>query len=108
MSDLDPRERAEAAASTSHEEGAAVLNLSGELDLSTIHSVRETADALIGENPDRLVIDLTHVTFMDSSGIALLLWIATRLPQTTLRNPSPIIRQVIEMTGLAETLSIER
>ena len=106
MSEAHPPERAKAAALISHEGGAAVLSLTGELDLSTIHGVRQTADTLVGQDPDRLLIDLSEVTFMDSSGIALLLWIAKRIPRTELRNPSTLIRQVLEMTGLTETLPI--
>ena len=95
-----------ATASFSDETGRFVLRLSGELDLSTIQEVRSAADELIDDAPESVVVDLAEVTFMDSSGIALLLRIAGRVPRTELRNPSPMVRRVLEMTGLTEMLPI--
>jgi len=43
---------------------------------------------------------------MDSSGIAVLLTVARSVPTVELRNVPPIMRRVIEMTGLAATFVI--
>jgi anti-anti-sigma factor len=43
---------------------------------------------------------------MDSSGIALLLSVARRVPDVQLHSPSPIVRRLIELTGLEQTLRI--
>src|SRR3954466_7385469 len=90
MSDLDPPKLAAATASITNEDGRAILILTGELDLSTVNDLQETAAALIKQAPERLIVDLTDVTFMDSSGIALLLHLAKRVPRTELRDPSPL------------------
>jgi anti-anti-sigma regulatory factor len=42
---------------------------------------------------------------MDSSGISIFLAVAERVP-VEIRNPSPIVRQLIEMTGLTQTLHL--
>ena len=105
MSERDTSHPA-APAAIVEEDGRTVLMLHGELDLATVGALQGFADALIRQAPECLVIDLAGVCFMDSSGIALLLGLATRLPRTAIRNPSPMIRQVVEMTGLTETLPI--
>jgi anti-sigma B factor antagonist len=52
-----------------HERGAAlVVEVSGEIDLSTADGVREATDA---PEAQRLVLDLRNVGFMDTSGIRL-------------------------------------
>ena len=51
---------------------ASVVSLAGELDLSTIPRVeRQLFDQL--RSHAAIVVDLTHVNFIDSSGIALLI-----------------------------------
>ncbi|MGH9120727.1 MAG: STAS domain-containing protein [Acidimicrobiales bacterium] len=44
---------------------------------------------------------------MDSSGLALLLSVANQGVRVQLRDPSPAVRQVVELTGLADMLVIE-
>ncbi len=43
---------------------------------------------------------------MDSSGIAMLVSVAREGREVQLRNPSAIVRRLIELTGLAETFGI--
>ena len=54
-----------------------------------------------------LVVDLTQLEFMDSSGIAMLLRAAGRVGTIEVRNPSDVVRRIIECTGLADVLHIE-
>ena len=44
---------------------------------------------------------------MDSSGIALLLQIAAKAQSVELRQPSALVRRMIEATGLADVLHME-
>ena len=41
---------------------------------------------------------------MDSAGIAVLLGATRRVPAVRLREPSPAVRRVLEMTGLTTVL----
>lgn len=50
-----------------------VLAIVGELDLSTITVLANHVEAKLGENPNTLTLDLTGLTFMDSSGLRLLI-----------------------------------
>jgi anti-sigma B factor antagonist len=87
-------------------DGTVVLQLVGELDLSSVDSVRSVTDRVIDRGASAIVFDLNGLDFMDSSGIALLLTVADQVERTSIREPSAIVRRIIEVTGLATTLSI--
>ena len=83
--------------------GAVVVELAGELDLYNAHTVRE---ALLGEaekRPERLVVDLSRVTFIDSTGLGVLIEARTRLPNSggfMLAAPGLETRRALEISGL--------
>jgi anti-sigma B factor antagonist len=84
-------------------DGAVVVELAGELDLYNAHTVR---DALLGQaekNPERLVVDLSRVTFIDSTGLGVLIEARTRLPNRRaflLASPGLETRRALEISGL--------
>lgn len=45
----------------------------GDIDLSKSPELRTSLRTVIDENPEKIVIDLSHVPYMDSSGIATLI-----------------------------------
>jgi anti-sigma B factor antagonist len=49
-----------------------VLEVGGEVDLSTAASLRTRIDEIVDGGTRRLVVDLTAVGFMDSSGLSAL------------------------------------
>ena len=51
--------------------------------------------------------DLSALEFMDSSGIALLLRVAAKTQTVRLLQPSPLVRRLIEATGLSDVLQID-
>jgi anti-anti-sigma factor len=52
-------------------EGTARLTVSGELDLATVPRLRAEAEAVLEQSAQRLVLDLSRLTFVDSSGLSL-------------------------------------
>ena len=50
-----------------------VLTLAGELDLSGVRKVEQVLSSLEQERPALIVLDLQGLTFMDSSGLKLIL-----------------------------------
>ena len=50
-----------------------VLPLKGEIDLHVSPSVTALLNAMIDKKPQRLVVDLSSVTYIDSSGLAALI-----------------------------------
>ena len=87
-----------------------VCRLSGELDSATGPLLRAVLNDRIDASQDT-VIDLSAVTFIDSSGVGVLVGALRRFQETghklSLREPNPSIRRVLEMTGLSGALPIE-
>jgi anti-anti-sigma factor len=57
--------------------------------------------------PSRLVFDLTDLRFMDSSGIAVMVFAANNIEVIELRHVSTIVRRALEATGLTEILRLD-
>lgn len=50
-----------------------VLPLEGQIDLHVSPQIAASLEAMIDERPVRLVVDLSRVTYIDSSGLAVLI-----------------------------------
>lgn len=83
-----------------------MVTVRGELDIGSAPVLREALLRLIAEDavPD-VVVDGSAVTFVDSSGLAVLLMAARRWSasgkQLVLRKPSRSLWRIVEMTGAA-------
>ncbi len=62
-----------------HVEGVPVLDVTGEIDIYTTPQFKEAVTAAIDEGKSSIVINMTHVTYMDSSGFGTLLSATKRL-----------------------------
>ncbi len=84
--------------------GRTVLTIAGELDMATSPQLRDYLRSLSGI----VVVDLSEVTFLDSSGLSAFVVAWKRLREESgdlrLRAPQTSVRQVIEITGLGEML----
>lgn len=88
-------------------ENVAVVTLAGEIDLSTAPDAERRIFEAEEGKPSELVIDLREVTFMDSSGLRVLLSAHSRAEEN--RCGFALVRgraveRLLEMTGLAERL----
>ncbi|MGA7744273.1 MAG: STAS domain-containing protein [Polyangia bacterium] len=61
--------------STDRADGVATLRIEGELDAVSIPDVRPTIDALIAEHHPRIVVDLSRLRLIDSSGVGALVFL---------------------------------
>lgn len=91
-------------------EGPAKVALRGELDVATVGVIESHIDAMPDERT--ICLDLADLTFVDSSGIAMLLKLHRRL-QVELRalelaNVAGQPLMVFEMTGVAEVFGLGR
>jgi anti-sigma B factor antagonist len=88
-----------------HLDGDAVLMVTGDVDASTAPKLHEACLQLTSIT-DRLVLDLSSVTFMDSSGLRVLIQIHERegTSSMTVRNAPNQVRRLLEITALAEWL----
>ena len=77
-----------------------VIRLSGELDMYTAESLIRCGIAGL-EASDSLTIDLSNLSFMDSTGIRAILALAERAGGSVLlRHPTANVRKVIDLTGI--------
>jgi anti-anti-sigma factor len=106
MAALDPKNKTLPRVELSHENGTPVLSFFGELDLPHAAQVQAALDAAVPPATERVVFEMSGLEFMDSSGIALLVHAAQRAREVEVRNPSVIVRRLIELTGLTQTLRI--
>lgn len=82
--------------------GGRGLALSGELDMSTIASVRPPLEHAARPGAD-VRLDLAALEFMDSSGLNLLLAVLHRLGPTgrlTLSRPTGIVVRLLRISGV--------
>ena len=81
------------------------LAVAGELDIATAPLLRETLlRALDRDNVPDLLVDLSGVTFVDSSGLAVLLMAARRWAAEgrsfVVHEPSRAVSRIIDLTGV--------
>jgi anti-anti-sigma factor len=89
--------------------GQTVLALAGELDLDSVDELRHPAEAALSGGA--VILDMAELTFIDSSGLALLVELR-RLASDAgvplqIVNLRPGPRRVVSIAGLTETLGLE-
>jgi anti-sigma B factor antagonist len=88
--------------------GEAVLRLAGEFDLAGTQRVEEAAEGLIAAGPERLLLDLSGLRFIDSSGLRVIVVLHQRASQEgwalELVRPGPPVMRVFQISGLADRL----
>ena len=80
-----------------------VVSLAGELDLYNAGVVRDTLLACCAESPERLIVDLSGVKFIDSTALGVLIEARTRLENRhgfMLAAPGLETRRALEISGL--------
>jgi anti-sigma B factor antagonist len=84
-------------------DGAVVVSLAGELDLYNANTVRDTLLECCAEAPERLIVDLSAVKFIDSTALGVLIEARTRMPNRKgflLAAPGLETRRALEISGL--------
>lgn len=86
-------------------DGRTVVELRGELDVSNADDLRERLLAIIGEDrASSLILDLSGLSFMDSTGISVLVAAERRAHELGgtffLADPQKIVARVLHVTSL--------
>ena len=80
--------------------------VSGELDIATATHLREHMSRQLAEPTELVVLDLTDVSFIDSTGLYALLDAAAQ-DATRLRVvPSPVCLRLFELAGVRDRLPL--
>ena len=90
-------------AGISRNDGSTVINLAGELDLYNAHEVREALLECCAEGPERLVVELSGVKFIDSTALGVLIEARTRMENRRaflLAAPGMETKRALEISGL--------
>ncbi|HCC35268.1 MAG TPA: anti-anti-sigma factor [Ruminococcaceae bacterium] len=87
--------------------------LEGELDHHNAKAIREDVDAALDRHsPGLLVLDFREITFMDSSGIGLVMGRYKKLQgtgaQIHITGTSPPIYKVMQIAGLSKLANIDK
>ena len=94
----------------SSERETRIVALEGEIDLSTVPEAERLITEAEASRPGGLVIDLREVTFMDSSGLRVLLTAHRRAEEDgrgfALVKGGDIVNRLLDVTGLSERLEL--
>lgn len=92
-------------------DGSAVIVLIGELDMDTVPELAGVLDPLVENGPSEVVLDFSGLSFIDSSGIAILVGAQNRLRdqgrRLVVRSPRSQAVRVLEITGLSGFVGVE-
>lgn len=96
-------------ASVDRKNGAVVVHLAGELDLYNAPQIRSALLELCSEQPERLVVDLTDVAFVDSTALGVLIEARTTLEHRQsflLASPGLETHRALSISGLDRHLAV--
>ena len=90
--------------------GVAVLDAHGEIDVATSPDLQEMLVELVGRGPELLIVNLTDVSFIDSTGLGVLVGAVRDVRaaggELRLVVTQPHIIKLLELTGLDEVFTI--
>jgi anti-sigma B factor antagonist len=92
-------------------DGVRTLRLTGEIDLAVRDGFLAQMERLLVEAHSPVCVDLAAVGLLDASGLGVLVAINNRGAEIDvpliLRAPRPIVRRVLEISGLDQLFTIE-
>ena len=88
-----------------------IVHIRGEIDLSNSETLRANILELVPDDRDGMVLDLTHTSYLDSSGVRLLFDVAERLHARRQRlvlvvSEEALIRRVVVLTKLDDVVPL--
>ena len=87
----------------------AVVSAGGEVDLDNVTGFKQAVQVAVQSSP-YLLLDLTDVTFIDSTGLGVLIWARNRARDTggsvVLVHPPAMLQKVLRLTRLAEGFTV--
>ena len=97
----------------SNRKNSLVMSISGEIDHRYSVRIRNEADRRIVTYPDKhFIIDLTGVSFMDSSGIGVIIGryklIKSFGTTVSIVSSNPTLKKILEMSGIEKIIPIHQ
>jgi anti-sigma B factor antagonist len=92
------------------DDGTANVTVEGEVDVATAPALRDELYRLIEQGASQIVVDLSGMDFIDSTGLGVLVGALKRAREggggIELRGLRPSARKVFEITGLSTAFTI--
>lgn len=89
---------------TQHYNDVTVIELQGEVDGDVSDLLKDTVTSTVAGHRTRIVLDMTNVSFIDSQGLELLLWVRQycrqNKAQLSLAGLDENMEKILEITGL--------
>jgi anti-anti-sigma factor len=87
-----------------------LVTLAGECDLHTGRQLRDVLTSEVTRGARRVILDLSELSFMDSTGMQVLLSVWTVLNvrggALALVAPQPVVARILELTGADQYISV--
>jgi anti-anti-sigma factor len=89
---------------------AVVIAFAGELDLASASAAQAELDRVAGSDVERVIADLSGLTFMDSTGLAILVKASRAAKESAHRfvviKGGPQVERLFALTGMDEELEL--
>lgn len=90
---------------------ACIVRLAGELDLYNAHTVRDALVQACADGPERVIVDLSEVEFIDSTALGVLIEARSKLPNKQgflLAAPGLETRRALQISGLDRHFAVHQ
>ena len=88
-----------------------MVRLHGELDMATAPLLDDALSTVLGNEAVDVVVDLANLTFLDSTGISVLLGAGQRAGEAgrsfRVQAPNRPVRKALHLTGVEQILGLE-
>lgn len=95
-----------------HEDTQGMVSVSGEVDVSCADELRSTLQEALSDNIKQLIIDIEHMSYIDSTGIGVLVGMAHQATtcgvNTQVIHPQRNVLRILSMLGVCEELGISQ
>ena len=96
--------------SLDHTAEATIVRLHGEIDVVNVDQVRVCLAEAVESRPSTVVVDLTKLSFIDSTGLGAIIFGFQRARDLgvgyQLAHPSRGVRQILVLSGLLEVVEL--
>ena len=94
------------------EEGnQSIIALAGEIDAYTVTNLKETFDSVTKKEGQEVIVDLEHVTYMDSTGLGVFIGALKSAKESDselkLVNIQDRVYRLFQITGLDEIMDVK-
>lgn len=95
-----------------HEHTQGMVSVSGEVDVSCADELRTKLQEALSDNIKQLIIDIEHMSYIDSTGIGVLVGMAHQATtcgvSTQVVHPQRNVLRILSMLGVCEELGISQ